>query len=299
MAAETLLRGAVTALATPVKAGAPDRRALDELVAHCVEGGVVGISCCGSTGEGARLSRAERLEVAHSVVNAVPDTVMVVPGLVVTNVDDALVELSSLGDLGVTAALVAPPAYYPPDDAELLRLYTTLADNSPVPLLLYNIPMFTAGLPVPVVAALATHSNVLGTKDSSRDLEYLQAVLAATRGRDFTVFTGTDTLLVPSVLMGAHGAITAGCNVVPDLVAGVLAATTGGDLDRAWELQRRLTAVVDACRGGSFPAGWKAALQLQGRCSGELVSPGTRLPDEQLDAVAARLRAAGVPLDAR
>jgi len=294
MAAETLLRGAVVALATPVTAGALDRRSLDGLVTHCVEGGVVGISCCGSTGEGARLSRAERLEVAHAVVNLVPDTVMVVPGLPVTSLTDALAELVSLGDLGVTAALVAPPAYYPPDDTELVRLYSTLADASPVPLLLYNIPMFTAGLPVPVVAALAAHSNIVGTKDSSRDLEYLQAVLAATRGRDFTVFTGTDTLLVPSVLMGAHGAITAGGNVVPDLVAGVLAATTGGDLDRAWELQRRLTAVVDACRGGSFPAGWKAAVQLQGRCSGELVSPATRLSDELTDAMAARLRAAEV-----
>jgi dihydrodipicolinate synthase/N-acetylneuraminate lyase len=294
MAAETLLRGAVTALATPVTDGAVDRGGLDRLVAHSLDGGVVGISCCGSTGEGARLSRGERLEVARAVVAVVPDTVMVVPGLPVTSLTDALVELESLGELGVTAALVAPPAYYPPDEPELLRLYGTLADRSPVPLLLYNIPTFTARLPVPVVAALAAHPNVVGTKDSSRDLENLQAVLAATRGETFTVFTGADTLLVPSLLMGAHGAITASANLVPGLVAGVLAATTGGDLDRAWALQEQLTAVADACRVGPFPAGWKAALALRGLCSGEMVAPGTALPEGLLDDVAARLREVAV-----
>jgi dihydrodipicolinate synthase/N-acetylneuraminate lyase len=294
MAETTLLRGAVTALATPVTGASLDRSALARLVAHCVQGGVVGIACCGSTGEGARLSSSERLEVAGAVVAVVPDSVMVVPGLPVSNLTDALRELEDLAALGVTAALVAPPAYFPPDEAELLTLYGTLADRSPVPLLLYNIPMFTAALPVRVVAELARHPNVVGTKDSSRDMEYLHAVLGATRTESFTVYTGTDTLLVPSVLMGVDGAITASANLVPELVSDVLKATTAGELERAWALQDRLTAVVEACRVGSFPAAWKAALHLRGLCALDMVSPGVALPTSLQHDVEAALRRAGV-----
>lgn len=294
MAETSLPRGAVTALVTPVADGSLDRPALDRLVAHCVDGGVVGISCCGSTGEGARLSSSVRLDVARAVVAAVPDGVMVVPALPVTNLTDARRELEDLATLGVTAVLVAPPSYFPPDEAELLTLYGTLADASPVPLLLYNIPIFTAALPVRVVAELARHPNVAGAKDSSRDMEYLQAVLGATRTEAFTVYTGNDTLLVPSVLMGAHGSITAGANLVPELVRDVLKATTAGELELAWALQDRLTAVVAACRDGSFPAGWKAALHLRGLSGPELVPPGVALPDALRGRVETALREAGV-----
>jgi 4-hydroxy-tetrahydrodipicolinate synthase len=294
MAETTLRRGAITALVTPVADGVLDRAGLDRLVAHCVSGGVVGISCCGSTGEGARLSSEARVEIARAVVAGVPDGVMVVPGLPVSSVTDALHELEMLATLGATAALVAPPSYFPPDEAELLTLYGTLADASPVPLLLYNMPMFTARLPVRVVAELAAHGNVVGTKDSSRDMEYLQAVLGATRGESFTVYTGTDTLLVPSVLMGARGAITAGANVVPELVSSVLKATAAGELERAWALQDRLTAVIDACRVGSFPSAWKAALDLRGLIGPDMVPPGLALPGALRAEVETALRHAGV-----
>jgi dihydrodipicolinate synthase/N-acetylneuraminate lyase len=81
---------------------------------------------------------------------------------------------------------------------------------------------------------------------------------------------------------------------VPELVSDVLKATRAGELERAWALQDRLTAVVEACRAGSFPAAWKAALHVRGLCSAELVAPGTPLPADLVDQLAVQLRDAGV-----
>src|SRR3954447_24596495 len=117
----TLRSGAVTALATPVdEAGRFDRPALDRLVQHSLDGGVVGLSCCGSTGEGARLSRQERVSVARAVAEVAPSDQMLLPGLPISSVSDARTELDELAAVGVTAALVAPPSYYPSEGPELV-----------------------------------------------------------------------------------------------------------------------------------------------------------------------------------
>ncbi|HLR93045.1 MAG TPA: dihydrodipicolinate synthase family protein [Jiangellaceae bacterium] len=276
----------ITAIVTPVDpAGSIDHDGLDRAVDRVLAGGVHGVSPCGSTGEGARLTLDQRLEVARRVRARAPQAT-VIPGVPVTAVPLAHEELAELGRLDVTAALVPPPSYYPSSDDELLRLYIGLADTSPVPIVLYNIPVFTdVMLPVGVVARLAEHPRIVGIKDSSRDMEYLQSVVMAVRdaSSSFTVYTGTDTLLVASLLTGAGGALTASSNLVPELVVEVAAAFTRGDLDHAGRVQRRLAEVVDACRRGAAPAGWKAALHLAGVCGPDLVPPASVLPAVQVE----------------
>lgn len=295
-----LPRGVVTAMVTPVDPdGRLDTDGLDRVVDRALAGGVVGLSPCGSTGEGARLTAEQRLEVTRRVRSRAATDIAVLPGVPVTAVPAAHEELAELGRIGVTAALVAPPSYYPCAEGDLLRLYTALADESPVPLVLYNIPMFTAApLPVDVVARLADHPRVVGIKDSSRDVEYLQAVVHALHDGEarprFTVYTGTDTLLLASLLVGADGAIAASSNLIPELGVDVLAAVAEGALERARRSQRRLARVVAASRQGAFPAGWKAALHLAGVCGSDLVAPAAPLPEPLVAQLRARLAAEGV-----
>jgi dihydrodipicolinate synthase/N-acetylneuraminate lyase len=116
----------------------------------------------------------------------------------------------------------------------------------------------------------------------------------AASGRDFALLTGTDTLLVASLAIGAAGSIAASANLVPEMGCGIVAAVEAGDLDRAQELQQRLYDVVLACRAGEPPAGWKAALELAGLCSARLAAPASGLDAAATERIRAALSAQGV-----
>jgi dihydrodipicolinate synthase/N-acetylneuraminate lyase len=288
--------GVMVALVTPVdEDGRVDTAAVERLVGRVVGGGVDGISPVGSTGEGPKLTSAERVSLTAQVRALVPAGLPVVPGVPAANLTDALSELKALAGAGASAALVSPPSYYPLPDEAVLRLYEALADRSPLPLLLYNIPAFTKVRIAPeAAAALAAHPNVIGMKDSSRDMEYQQQVIQACAGMDggFNVLTGTDTLLVASLVLGASGAIVASANLAPELPVGVYHAFTSGDAETARQLQEQLSRVVATCRRAAFPAGWKAALEIAGVCSAHPVPPGAVLSGSQRAELAAGLAAA-------
>ena len=272
--------GAMVALLTPLDAdGRLDEHGLERLVERVVAAGIDGISPNGSTGEGARLGRQRRIAVATRVRKLAPDGMPVVSGVPLTTLDEGRAELDDLAELGATAALVAPPSYYPLPDESVLRMYEALAGDASLPLLLYNIPIFTKVRLAPgVVARLATHPAIAGIKDSSRDMEYQQELIAATADAEFAVLTGADSLLVASLAVGVAGSITAGANLVPELPVGIQRAFHAGDFRTATELQRRLARIVAACNAGEPPAGWKAALSVAGVCGPDLAAPAAALP---------------------
>jgi dihydrodipicolinate synthase/N-acetylneuraminate lyase len=191
--------------------------------------------------------------------------------------------------------LVAAPFYYPLSDTGVLRTYETLADHSPLPLVLYNIPVYTKITIAPAVAGrLAAHPAVAGIKDSSRNMEYHLQLIYATADAEFSVLTGSDTLLVASLTAGAAGTIAASANLVPELTSGVCRAVAAGQTAEALRLQQRLTRIVTACRRGYAPAGWKAALEIAGVCAARPVPPGTPLSADERAALAADLAAEGI-----
>ncbi len=296
---KALPAGVTVALATPLGPdGSLDEAGLDRLVSRVLDAGVVGISPLGSTGEGARLSMTTRHRVVAGVRSRVPAGFPVIAGLPVTTLDAARTELAELAESGADAALVAAPSYYPATDSDVENLYTSLAEDSPLPLVVYNIPSMTGVRVAPeVLGTLARHPGIIGIKDSSRDLEYLQAALIACEGADFTVLTGSDSMLLASLMIGAAGTIAASANLVADMGVQVYEAVRRGDYAAAREAQQRLFAVVMACRRGTPPGGWKAALEIAGVCSGRLAAPASRLPDEiykQIEDDLARLLPAGV-----
>jgi dihydrodipicolinate synthase/N-acetylneuraminate lyase len=296
MTASNLPAGVIADLATPLDdSGKLDESGLSRLLEHVVGAGVDGISPAGSTGEGAHLRPAQRTELVAAVRSRVPQHMPVLAGAPVRDPDEALRNLDELAEAGASAALVSVQPVYALSDPDVARVYETLAEHSAVPLVLYNIPVFTRiALPVALIAELAAHPNVLGIKDSSRDVEYLQQVLFATAGRDFRVYTGTDTLLGASLSLGAHGTIAASVNLVPELSIGIVRSHAAGDMTTVRELQERLTRVVTACRRGPAPAGWKAALSIAGICSDTMVPPASPLAAPLRDELATDLYALGV-----
>jgi len=297
-----VLEGVIVALLTPVDSGGQvDHGALRALTERLVARGVTGISPLGSTGEGFSLGLEQRLAVTDTVAGSVPAGMPVIPGVFAHNHEQAVAEIAAYAAHGATAVLAAPPAYYPLEPAEQLSYFFRLADEAALPQVLYNIPVYTKIQIAPQAAAvLAAHPNIAGLKDSGRDLNYATALLdalaaAGDEAADFSVLTGTDTMLVPYLLAGARGTICASANLVPETVLATYEAVLAGKVDDALRHEAKLRAVQTALATGTSPAALKAALAILGVIPGRaLVPPRHPLTDEQAATVAARLTALGV-----
>jgi len=283
------LSGVLPALVTPLhRDGSADESGIKRLVEHVISGGVHGLLPLGSTGEGAALGERTRWQVLKTVIEAAAGRVPVICGVAQPHLEAARAEVAAASRLGADAALVAPPFYYPTDQATLRAFYRRLAADSKIPLLLYNIPQFTKVVAEPAtLAELATEGTIAGIKDSSRDFEYFENVRLATRSLEhFRMFTGSDTMLLASLAMGGAGTICGAANVAPNWVVRIYDDFRRGDWNSARTDQEALIELVTALRAGVFPASIKAALQLQGICE-----PWPAPPTAALDGAAtARLR---------
>jgi 4-hydroxy-tetrahydrodipicolinate synthase len=297
MAAIEDLTGVLPALISPLQAdGTVDEAAAGRLVEHVIAGGVTGLLALGSTGETASLDEKARRTMLSTVVAAAAGRVPVICGVAQSHLAAARIEMEAGARLGAAAALVAPPFYYPMDQTTLIAFYRQLAQGSPLPILLYNIPQNTKVVAEPAtVAALATEGTIAGIKDSSRDFEYLEAVCIATRALpQFRIFTGSDSMLLPSLAMGAAGTICATANVAPRWVIRVYDAFTRGDLVAARADQDALFQLATALRGGVFPAAIKSACHLLGICEAWCAAPVQPLDDQSEATLRDRLEAWGV-----
>jgi 4-hydroxy-tetrahydrodipicolinate synthase len=294
------LEGVIVALLTPVdREGKVDHGALRQLIERLADRGVTGVSPLGSTGEGYSLGLEQRLAVVDTVARSVPGGMPVIPGVFAHNHEQAVAEIAAYADHGGTAVLTAPPAYYPLRPAEQEAYFSRVADAAALPLVLYNIPVYTKIQIAPAAAAkLAAHPRVAGLKDSGRDLGYaaelLDAVAAAGAAADFSVLTGTDSMLVSYLLAGARGTICADANVVPELVLAVYDAVRAGKLDDALRGEARLRAVQATFRTGTPPAAYKAALAAAGVGEPWLVPPRLPLTEAETAQLLERLAALGV-----
>src|SRR5256885_899931 len=276
--------GVLVALATPLnRDGSVDEPSITRLVEHVLAGGVHGLLPLGSTGEGAALDEAARRRVLSAVVEAGAGRVPVICGVAQASVASVRTEIESAARLGADAVLVAPPFYYPMDQASVLAFYRLIAEHAPVPILVYNIPQFTKVVVEPAtIATLAAQGAVKGVKDSSRDFEYFEGVCIATREVDgFRVFTGSDSMLVASLAAGGSGTICGAANIAPDWVVRVYDDYARGDLAAARAGQDKVYQLVMALRCDVFPSAIKAALHMLGICEPWPAPPATRL-DERL-----------------
>ena len=298
----TDLRGVLPALATPLtRDGAIDEPAMKRLVEHVLAGGVHGLLALGSTGEVASLDEAARRKVLAAVVKAAAGRVPVICGVAQSQLAAARSDVKAALELGAMAVLVAPPYYYPIDQATVLAFYRQLGEDSPLPVLIYNIPQNTKVVIEPAtVATLAHEGAVAGIKDSSRDFEYFENVCIRTRDLpDFRIFTGSDTMLLASLAMGGAGTICGGANVAPGWVVRIFDEFEQGDLQSARTHQDELIELVVAIRAGVFPSAIKAALHLQGICDQWLVPPVAPLDEASVGRLRERLQGWGLLTQAR
>ena len=266
------------------------------LVEHVINGGIHGINVLGSTGELASISTAKRRKLIDTVMDVNGGRVPVITAMAQDSPEEAAKELDALARQGVRGVLVTPPHYYPTTQPAVEGFYRSLAEQSSIPLLVYNIPQFTKIAVAPkTVAALARDGVIAGIKDSSRDFEYFTQLLYSTKSIDgFRVFTGSDTMLLASLTLGADGTIAGGPNLAPQLAVELYDAFHAGDMERARERQRAVVELVLATRVGMFPAGIKAGLEMMGICSAVTAPPVPELNDSERHQLASVLQRMGL-----
>ena len=261
-----------------------------------LDAGLSGVVIAGSTGEAALLEEHERHRLLEWARAIVPDDRWLIAGIGGESTRLTIRRAHEAAERGADAALVVAPHYYGAQmtPEALAAHFRQVADESPLPIILYNIPKYTHfPLAAGLVHELASHENVTGIKDSSGDLTQLGGYLDAQSDR-FTVLTGSGAGLYPALEMGARGGILAvGLFAAPVSVA-VCRAFASGDMAAAGRAQERLAPLARTVVSELGVAGVKAALDLVGLTGGHVRAPLLPLRGTARERVAELMRAAGL-----
>jgi len=297
MTAKSTLRGAITALITPFTTdGRIDEAALGALVDWQIAEGIHGVVPCGSTGEAVTMSLAERERVTRITVERAKGRVPVIAGAGSNNTAEAIENSKVLAKAGATHLLHVSPMYNKPPQRGLLAHFRAVADASPVPIVLYNVPGRTASnVTAETTLALAEHKNIVAVKEASGNTGQIDQILRG-RPEGFSVLSGDDGLTLAVMSAGGDGVISVISNAVPKLCAQLTDALAKSDLATASLIHHRLAPLVDAAFVESNPIPIKAALAMMRKCTNTLRLPLVPLDVKHEAHLSAALRIAGVTL---
>ena len=193
--------------------------------------------------------------------------VPILAGASEANLRDVLEMAAYYASLGVDAIALMPPYYYEISTESLFEYFAEIAGESPLDILLYNIPQFTQELSIDLMERLLPYERIFGTKDSSRDLPRLLNTMHRLRQQrpDYVVMTGCEEMAFPAVLMGASGGTIATSGIVPEVIVELYEKAKSGDIERARELQYRILDLINLMLlGVNFPEGFKTGVAARG-----------------------------------
>ena len=295
MSEKTPLRGIFTPNVVPLdERGEINEPEVRRYVDWLIERGVHGLYPNGSTGEFTRFTAEERRRIIEIIADQTRGRVPILAGAAEANARETIKACEYYHRLGVRAVAIVSPFYYRLTPAGVYAYFKEIADNSPVDITLYNIPMFASPIDVPTVQRLAEECpRVAAIKDSSGDLPHMMRMIAAVRPirPDFYFLTGWDSVLMPMLLMGCDGGTNASSGVVPEITRKLYDLTLAGRLDEARDLQYRLLTLFDAMLySAEFPEGFRAALKLRGIRAGAGRQPKSEVQKIELDKLSGELQ---------
>jgi dihydrodipicolinate synthase/N-acetylneuraminate lyase len=287
------ITGVLAAIATPFdrRTGAVAEDRLRANVAALLADGLSGVVVAGSTGEAPLLDADEVRRLVGVARDAVPSGRRLLAGTGAEATRQAVALSRAAGAEGADAVLVRPPAYFGPGlgATQLADYYRGVADGSPVPVLVYNIPKFTrVAIPAALLVELAAHPNIAGVKDSSGDIDTFTSYRAAVPG--WSVLVGSASLLLAALERGGDGSICAAACFAARRCADLYAAFQAGDRERAAALQEQITPLDRRIVGGLGAAGVKAAMDAAGLYGGPVRAPLADLPAAESSEVAVLVR---------
>ena len=287
--------GSIPALVTPFSGQCVDEDSLFAFVEWQIEQGTNGLVPCGTTGEVATLDADEHRKVIATVVRAANGRVPVIAGTGTYNTKASIERTRAAADLGANAVLAVVPYYNKPSQAGLAAHFTAIADASPIPVVVYNVPSRTvADISVETLGEIAKHPKIVALKDATGNLARVSAQRIAC-GKDFCQLSGNDDMALGFSAMGGVGCISVSANVAPKLCSDFQKAMREGRWDDALDLQDRLYPLHAALFTDASPAPTKYALsRVRKGFPTELRLPLVEASDASKRAVDAALEHAGL-----
>ena len=249
---------------------------LAENIKRWNETDISGYLILGSNSESVFLNEEEKLEIVKTARESIPPSKKMLVGTGLESTKSTIEFTRRAADCGADVAVVITPHFFRSNMSHeaFLKHYVMIADSSPVPVLLYNVPSFTGlNLEAGTVSVLSSHENIIGIKDSSGNVEQLSEIISLTGDKEFSVLTGSSIVLYPSMCVGASGGIMAIACALPEKCSDIIKLYKDGSHAEAKELQMRLIEPTIAVTSRYGVPGLKAAMDLTGYYGGR-----SRLP---------------------
>ena len=267
--------GTGVALITPFrKQETVDFTKLEQLIESILAGGVDYIVALGTTSEAATLTESERSAVQEFIVETVAERCPIVLGMGGNNTLNLTDAIAKTNFDGISGLLSVAPYYNKPNQRGLAAHYRAVAEASPVPIIIYNVPGRT-GVNITSETTLAlAHDcpNIVGIKEASGNMAQIMDILRQ-RPDGFRVISGDDALTLPLLALGADGVISVAANALPREMSQMVRASLKGDLKKALPLHYRMLPLMQALFEEGNPAGVKALLEIQGQITNVLRLP--------------------------
>ena len=283
------IHGIITPLVTPLtEQGQLDLEGLQRLIAHVTFGGVHGLFILGTTGEGPSLCRKIQESVIRHTSQYVDGDLPVFVGITHPSLNESLSLSCTAADAGCDAVVVAPPYYFDLQQQEFITYCRRLSQESPLPVVLYNMPAVTGiSISPETVRQLVVEEAIVGIKDSSGDLEYFRELLSIGKTHsDFPVIVGPEHLLAETLALGGVGGVTGGANIWPDLFVKLYEAVLDGASDHVSQLAELVSRLgqiytVGAPSVSATVARTKTAISILGLCGDNMAAPIVRTNEQQ------------------
>jgi len=290
-----LLKGAMTALVTPMRDGQVDYDRLAANVEFQISEGIDGVVPVGTTGESPTLSHAEHDKVIDTVVEAAAGRVPVIAGTGSNATSEAVRLTKHAKEVGADASLQVNPYYNKPTQEGMYRHFMTIADAADMPMVLYNIPgRCGVAMTAQTIARLAKHPNVVAVKEATGSLDMASEIAHLCDPEKFTILSGDDTLTLPLISVGGKGVISVLSNLLPAQIKAIADLGLAGDLAEARKQHLKLFPVFKAMFIETNPIPIKTAMRLAGMDTGELRLPMCEMSDDNCATLESILKAQGI-----
>ena len=290
----TIFTGMATAIVTPMTPAGIDYDALGRFIDFQIESGINAIVVMGTTGENATIEPADQKKIIAYTVEKVAKRVPVIAGTGTNNTAHVLENTAAACEVGADAILVVTPYYNKATQAGLIKHFTTIADASEVPVILYNVPGRTGCALTPkTIATLAEHPNIVGLKEATGNMAQMVEIMHLC-GDKIDVYSGEDALTVPMMAMGGSGTISVLSNVMPAESVAMTDACKAGDFKTAAAMQCKLLPMINCLFSQVNPIPAKAAVAALGFGDDALRMPLTPMEEPFRSAMFEEMRKLGM-----
>ena len=289
-----MIEGSIVALITPMdEQGEVDYDGLERLITFHLSEKTDALLVLGTTGESSTLSSEEEEEILRFTVEKVNGKVPVIAGAGTNATKKTIERVNRFAELGADQVLVITPYYNKTSDDGLLAHFTAIADRSPVPIILYNVPSRTGmTIPIQVLERLAKHPKIIGIKEASGDISYVMAV-ARLLNETFVLYSGNDDMILPVLSVGGSGVISVWANIKPKQVHDLVSAFNNGNIEKAQAIKLEALPLIHALFSETNPIPVKAAMEILGLPAGPLRLPLVSLAEEKKEQLARLLKVKG------